>query len=121
MHSGVESRGHISWATHLSCAEAATAGDRRGEPVPARPLSAVAVGGAIGVVGLVGGFGLRFPGLPLNPKTIRMTGTDCGPVATSRNMVRAVAQHRIEPVLDSTVEFPDAHAGTLGMVVVNVA
>lgn len=58
-----------------------------------------------------------------------MTGTDCGPVATFRNMVRAVAQYRIEPVLDNTVEFPDAHAayrrleegGALGMVVVNVA
>ncbi|CAM5642661.1 zinc-binding dehydrogenase [Streptomyces canarius] len=99
----------------------------RAETFP-RSLSAVAVGGTIGVVGFVSGFELRFPGLPLDLKTIRLTGTNCGPVATFRDMVRAVAQPRIEPVLDTTVEFPDAHAayrrleqgGALGKVVVTV-
>jgi NADPH:quinone reductase-like Zn-dependent oxidoreductase len=68
----------------------------------AKSLGAVAFGGFIGVVGFVAGYDATIPVRALIGPMIRVQGIAVGSRARFEAMNRAIAKHRLRPVIDST-------------------
>lgn len=94
----------------------------------ARSLNAVAVGGTVFVVGLIGGGELSVPVVPVLQKVITIQGNNTGSTAHLADALRAVATNRIAPVIDRRFAFDDAPAayrflesgGHVGKLVVDI-
>jgi NADPH:quinone reductase-like Zn-dependent oxidoreductase len=67
-----------------------------------KSLSALAFGGFIGVVGFVAGMDATFPVRQLIGPMVRVQGIAVGSRARFEAMNRAIAQHQLHPVIDST-------------------
>ncbi|WP_250527160.1 NAD(P)-dependent alcohol dehydrogenase [Caballeronia sp. GAWG2-1] len=93
-----------------------------------RSVNAAAIGGTIFVVGLIGGEETKMPLLKVMVKTLRIVGNQTGSTANLADAVKAIAQSRIEPVIDRVFPFDaaqDAYAylesgGHFGKVVIDV-
>ncbi len=68
----------------------------------AKSLSALAFGGFVGVVGFVAGFEATLPVRQLIGPMVRVQGIAVGSRARFEAMNRAIAQHKLRPVIDST-------------------
>lgn len=66
----------------------------------ARSLNAAAMGGTVFTVGFLGGTTAAFDMLPVIAKALRIVGNNTGSVDDLAQAVRAVAAHRIVPVID---------------------
>lgn len=73
-------------------------------------LKAVAVGGRIGVIGMVSGMPNAVDARSLIRSNGRLAGVLVGSRAMFEDMVRAIALHRIEPVVDKVFPWGDAAA-----------
>jgi NADPH:quinone reductase-like Zn-dependent oxidoreductase len=73
-----------------------------------KSLTAVAFGGFIGIVGFVAGYKAEIPLRAVIGPMIRIQGIAVGSRARFEAMNRAIAQHKLKPVVDST--FPLAKA-----------
>ena len=92
-----------------------------------RSLQAIVSGGRISVIGLLESDELSAPILPLLGSRASIVGISVGPRRALEDMVRAIDQHGIKPVIDGTYAFshvPEAFAhlrrGAFGKVVVQV-
>ncbi|MFK3739566.1 zinc-dependent alcohol dehydrogenase family protein [Massilia sp. TN1-12] len=74
----------------------------------ARSITAAAVGGTVFTVGFVGGAHAQVDVLAIMSKALRIVGNNTGSVADLREAVRAIAAHRIEPVIDRRFGFDEA-------------
>lgn len=93
-----------------------------------RSLDAIAINGRISIVGLLGDTELRAPILSILYKRAQLIGIGVGHRRAQEDMVRAVDELGLKPVIDATYAFEDApHAfehlkrGPFGKVVVRVA
>ncbi|NTX09845.1 NAD(P)-dependent alcohol dehydrogenase [Myxococcus sp. CA056] len=93
----------------------------------ARSVSALAPGGRVTLIGVLDGFDMRFPVVPLFQTQGVIQGVLVGNRRGLENFVRAVDALRLEPVVDATYalrEFPKAlehlDRGPFGKVVVRV-
>ncbi len=68
----------------------------------ARSLHAAAVGGTVFTIGFVGGTASAVDLLPIILKSLRVVGNSTGSVADLAEAARAIAAHRIVPVIDRT-------------------
>lgn len=66
----------------------------------ARALNAAAMGGTVFTVGFVGGTAASLDLLPIIVKALRIVGNNTGSVADLAEAARAIAAHRIVPVVD---------------------
>jgi NADPH:quinone reductase-like Zn-dependent oxidoreductase len=73
-------------------------------------LSAAAFGGFVGVVGFVAGYEAAFGVRQLLGPMLRVQGIAVGSRARFEAMNRAIEQHRIRPVIDSSFELADGAA-----------
>jgi NADPH:quinone reductase-like Zn-dependent oxidoreductase len=93
-----------------------------------RSLKAARVGGHIALIGVLAGIGSVNP-LPILMKSVRLRGIFVGSRSMFDAMNRAIAQSRLQPIIDRVfpfAEFPDAlrhmeQAGHFGKIVVRVA
>jgi NADPH:quinone reductase-like Zn-dependent oxidoreductase len=76
----------------------------------ARSLSAAAMGGVIFTVGFVSGAALSLELFPIIVKALRIVGNSTGSVADLREAMRAIAAHRIVPVIDQVYAREDVGA-----------
>jgi NADPH:quinone reductase-like Zn-dependent oxidoreductase len=76
----------------------------------ARSLNAAAVGGTVFMVGFVGGMESSINLLPIIVKALRIVGTNTGSVADLAEAARAIAAHRIVPVIDRVFGIDDTSA-----------
>ena len=67
-----------------------------------KSLAALAFGGFVGVVGFVAGYEARIPLRGLIGPLVRVQGIAVGSRTRFEAMNRAIAQHRLRPVIDST-------------------
>jgi NADPH:quinone reductase-like Zn-dependent oxidoreductase len=75
-----------------------------------RSLDAVAFGGTVSVIGTVGGSNAEpFNARSLYARCARMYGVAVGSIEMFERMNRAIAAHRIRPVIDSVHEFDRAN------------
>ena len=66
----------------------------------ARSLNAAAMGGTVFTVGFIGGVAASIDLLPIITKALRVVGNSTGSVADLTQATRAIAAHRIVPVID---------------------
>lgn len=66
----------------------------------ARSLAVAACGGMVFTIGFLSGADLQFNAMPLISKALRVQGNNTGSVANLASAVRAIAAHRIVPVVD---------------------
>ena len=66
----------------------------------ARSLAAAAFGGTVFTIGFLSGSDLRFDAMPLIGKALRVQGNNTGSVADLASAARAIAAHRLAPVVD---------------------
>ncbi|MEI9814290.1 MAG: NAD(P)-dependent alcohol dehydrogenase [Acidobacteriota bacterium] len=92
-----------------------------------RSLQAVALGGRISIVGLLGGFNLDAPTGLMLFKRATLAGIGVGPRRALEDLVRAVNVLKLKPVIDRVYDFAEAPAafdhlahGAFGKVVVRV-
>jgi len=76
----------------------------------ARSLNAAAVGGTVFTVGFVGGTASSIDLLPIIVKALRIVGNNTGSVADLAEAARAIAAHRIVPVIDRVFGIDDTSA-----------
>ncbi|NRR33347.1 NAD(P)-dependent alcohol dehydrogenase [Oxalobacteraceae bacterium] len=76
----------------------------------ARSLNAAAVGGAVFTVGFIGGTAAAIDLLPVIVKALRIVGNNTGSVADLSEAARAIAAHRIVPVIDRVFDIGDTRA-----------
>ncbi|MFM9436540.1 NADPH:quinone reductase-like Zn-dependent oxidoreductase [Janthinobacterium sp. CG_23.3] len=76
----------------------------------ARSLNAAAVGGTVFTVGFVTGTAAPIDLLPVIVKALRIVGNNTGSVADLAEAARAIAAHRIVPVIDRIFDIDDAAA-----------
>jgi NADPH:quinone reductase-like Zn-dependent oxidoreductase len=76
----------------------------------ARSLNAAAVGGTVFTVGFVSGTTSAIDLLPVIVKALRIIGNNTGSVADLAAAARAMAAHRIVPVIDKVFELGDTAA-----------
>ena len=76
----------------------------------ARSLSAAAVGGTVFTVGFVTGTTSSIDLLPIIVKSLRVIGNNTGSVADLAEASRAIAAHRIVPVIDRTFRIDETSA-----------
>lgn len=74
----------------------------------ARSLRAAATGGTVFTVGFVGGTSAPVDLLPIIVKALRVVGNNTGSVADLAEAARAIAAHRIVPVIDHVFGIGDA-------------
>lgn len=93
----------------------------------ARSLAALVPGGRISVIGLLESTALSMPIMPLLGSRASIVGISVGPRRVLEDLVRAVDQHALKPVIDTVYPFeqvPEAFAhlqrGAFGKVVVQV-
>lgn len=92
-----------------------------------KSFRAVRPGGTISLIGVLSGFGDVNP-MPLLMRNIRLQGIFVGPRRILDDVCKAVAQHRMRPVIDRVFEFEDApgalahlESGThIGKIVIHV-
>jgi NADPH:quinone reductase-like Zn-dependent oxidoreductase len=94
----------------------------------ARSLDALAPGGRIAVIGLLDGAELTLPTVPMLIKRATVTGIGVGHRSALEDMIRAIDQNGIKPVIDRVLPFTELpaafdrlEAGAFGKVVVRVA
>jgi len=75
-----------------------------------RTLQAVRVGGSISLMGVLTGFTANLSTVSILHKNIKIQGTYVGSVAMFEAMNRAIALHRMKPVVDRVFSFDDAVA-----------
>jgi NADPH:quinone reductase-like Zn-dependent oxidoreductase len=75
-----------------------------------RSLKAAAVGGTVFTVGFVGGTQASIDLLPIIVKALRIVGNNTGSVANLAEAARAIAAHRIVPVIDRVFGIADTGA-----------
>ncbi len=73
-----------------------------------KSLRAVRMGGTVSVIGALGGGGNEVSPVPVLMKTIRMQGVFVGSREMFEAMNRAVAAHRLQPVVDRVFPFEEA-------------
>lgn len=76
----------------------------------ARALNAAALGGTVFTVGFVGGTAASIDLLPIIVKALRIVGNNTGSVADLAEAARAIAAHRIVPVIDRVFSLDDTRA-----------
>jgi NADPH:quinone reductase-like Zn-dependent oxidoreductase len=76
----------------------------------ARSLNAAAMGGTVFTVGFVNGSASSIDTLPLIVKALRVVGNNTGSVADLAEAARAIAAHRIVPVVDRVFGMADTAA-----------
>ncbi len=76
----------------------------------ARSLNAAAVGGTVFTVGFVSGTVSSIDLLPIIVKALRIVGNNTGSVADLSEAARAIAAHRIVPVIDRVFDIDDTRA-----------
>jgi NADPH:quinone reductase-like Zn-dependent oxidoreductase len=76
----------------------------------ARSLNAAAVGGTVFTVGFVTGTAASVDLLPVIVKALRIVGNNTGSVADLAEAARAIAAHRIVPVIDRVFDIGDTAA-----------
>jgi len=76
----------------------------------ARSLNAAAMGGTVFTVGFVGGTASSINLLPIIVKALRIVGNNTGSVADLADAARAIAAHRIVPVIDRVFDIDDTRA-----------
>jgi NADPH:quinone reductase-like Zn-dependent oxidoreductase len=76
----------------------------------ARSLNAAAVGGTVFTVGFVGGTAAPIDLLPIIVKALRIVGNNTGSVADLAEAARAIAAHRIVPVIDRVFDIEQTAA-----------
>lgn len=76
----------------------------------ARSIHAAVMGGTVFTVGFVGGTAASMDLLPIIVKALRIVGNNTGSVADLADATRAIAAHRIVPVIDRVFDFEDAGA-----------
>jgi len=72
-----------------------------------RSLNAAAVGGTVFTVGFVTGTTAQIDLLPIIVKALRIVGNNTGSVADLAEAARAIAAHRIVPVIDRVFGIAD--------------
>lgn len=75
-----------------------------------RSLNAAAVGGTVFMVGFVGGTASSIDLLTIIVKALRIVGNNTGSVADLAEAAKAVAAHRIVPVIDRVFDIADTAA-----------
>lgn len=75
-----------------------------------RSINAAAMGGTIFTVGFVGGTAASIDLLPIIVKALRIVGNNTGSVANLAEATRAIAAHRIVPVIDRVFDIADTAA-----------
>ncbi|WP_137937705.1 NAD(P)-dependent alcohol dehydrogenase [Chitinivorax sp. B] len=78
-----------------------------GEATMMRAINAAATGGTIFTVGFVSGTSSSIELLPIIVKALRIIGNNTGSVADLAEATRAIAAHRIEPVIDRVFDIED--------------
>jgi NADPH:quinone reductase-like Zn-dependent oxidoreductase len=68
-------------------------------------LRAVRAGGTICLIGVVSGQSMELPLGPIFTRRVRLQGIRVGTPAQFESMLRAVEQHRLQPVVDRVFEF----------------
>lgn len=81
-----------------------------GEATITRSINAAAMGGTIFTVGFVSGTTASINLLPIIVKALRIIGNSTGSVADLTQAARAIAAHRIVPVIDRVFEMADTAA-----------
>ncbi len=76
----------------------------------ARSLNAAAVGGTVFTVGFVTGTATTIDLLPIIVKALRIVGNNTGSVADLAEAARAIAAHRIVPVVDRVFDIEETAA-----------
>jgi NADPH:quinone reductase-like Zn-dependent oxidoreductase len=76
----------------------------------ARALNAAATGGTVFTVGFIGGTAASLDLLPIIVKALRIVGNNTGSVDDLADAVRAIAAHRIVPVVDRVFGIDDTAA-----------
>ena len=74
----------------------------------ARSVNAAAQGGTVFTIGFLSGVETNANLLPIIVKALRVLGNNTGSVDDLRDAARAIAAHRIAPVVDKTFEAGDA-------------
>ncbi|HEX5739320.1 MAG TPA: NAD(P)-dependent alcohol dehydrogenase [Hydrogenophaga sp.] len=75
-----------------------------------RSINATAMGGTIFTVGFITGTASSIDLLPIIVKALRIVGNNTGSVADLAQAARAIAAHRIEPVIDRTFGIDETSA-----------
>lgn len=73
-----------------------------------KSIAATAFGGTVFAIGILTGVKLELDILPVIVKAIRIQGNNTGSVADLASAARAIAAHRIEPVVDRVFAWTDA-------------
>jgi NADPH:quinone reductase-like Zn-dependent oxidoreductase len=73
----------------------------------ARSLNAAALGGTVFTVGFIGGTASSIDLLPIIVKALRIVGNNTGSVADLAEAARAIAAHRIVPIIDRVFGIDD--------------
>ena len=81
-----------------------------GEATIARSLNAAAMGGTVFTVGFITGTAASIDLLPIIVKALRIVGNSTGSVADLAEATRAIAAHRIVPVIDRVFGIADTSA-----------
>ncbi|MEP6773667.1 MAG: zinc-binding dehydrogenase, partial [Polaromonas sp.] len=76
----------------------------------ARALNAAAMGGTIFTIGFVSGSAISIDLLPIIVKALRIIGNSTGSAADLAEAARAIAAHRIVPVIDRVFDIADTAA-----------
>ncbi len=74
-----------------------------------RSLKAVRTGGHVALIGVLSGGGEVNP-MPVLMKAVRLQGVFVGSRAMFEAMNRAIAEHKLRPVIDKVFPFAEAHA-----------
>lgn len=72
-------------------------------------LRAIRTGGTISLIGVLGGGKMDIPLGPIVTRHVRMQGITVGNSDDFSKMAKAMAQHRLHPVIDRVFEFNDVH------------
>jgi NADPH:quinone reductase-like Zn-dependent oxidoreductase len=75
-----------------------------------RSIGAVRAGGRVALIGLLGGITASLPVIPMLVKRVQLQGIQVGSRQDFDDLNRALAQHRIRPVIDRVVPFAQAPA-----------
>ena len=81
-----------------------------GEATIARSLNAAAMGGTVFTVGFLSGTAASINLMPIIVKALRIVGNNTGSVADLAQATRAIAAHRIVPVIDRIFDIADTGA-----------
>lgn len=81
-----------------------------GESTMARSFEALGIGGSIGMIGVLTGFGGAIPYDVVKAKLLHVHGVYVGSVAEFARMNAFLAEHRIQPVIDAVSPLADLDA-----------